>query len=207
MIEGFRHLGGYFDAAAQARILRDVRAVIAAAPLYVPTMPRSGRRFSVQMTNAGPLGWVSDKDGGYRYQASHPVSGAPWPAIPETLLELWDAVAEWPEPPEACLVNYYAGGAKMGSHVDRDEEEMQAPVVSVSLGDEAVFHVGGLRRSDKKTRFSLCSGDVVVLGGDARRAYHGIDRVFSGSSDLLAEGGRFNLTLRRVSRVDASFGN
>jgi alkylated DNA repair protein (DNA oxidative demethylase) len=195
---GFCHLPGYLDPAAQGALLGEIRAIILAAPLFVPTMPRTGRPFSVRMSNCGTLGWVSDRQGGYRYQPTHPVTGRPWPAMPQALLNIWDATAAYPLRPEACLVNYYGGGAKMGSHRDEDEEDMAAPVVSISLGDDASFHVGGQLRSSSKQRLMLRSGDVVVLAGAARSAYHGIDRVMPGTSQLLAEGGRFNLTLRRV---------
>lgn len=197
---GLRLLSGHLDGERQARLLADVRAVVRAAPLFVPTMPRTGKPFSVRMTNCGVLGWVSDKSGGYRYQAAHPDTGMPWPAMPQMLMQLWEEVAGYPAAPQACLVNYYAAGAKMGSHRDEDEEDLAAPVVSVSLGDEAVFHVGGAARRDPKQRFVLKSGDVVVLAGPARLLYHGVDAVHAGTSGLLAEGGRFNLTLRRVTR-------
>jgi len=189
-----------FDEGAQRALLAAIRRIIAAAPLYIPTMPRSGKPMSVRMTNAGPLGWVTDKARGYRYQPAHPVTGEPWPAIPPMLRELWDAVSGYPHPPEACLVNYYGGAAKMGLHQDRDEEDFDAPVLSVSLGDTAIFRVGGTSRKSPTQKFELKSGDVFVLGGADRLSYHGIDRVLPGTSDLLAEGGRFNLTLRRVSK-------
>ena len=197
--EGVRHYPGHIGAADQRALLADLRAVIAAAPLFRPAMPRTGRLFSVAMTNCGPLGWVSDRDGGYRYQATHPVTGRPWPPMPARLVDLWREVAGFAAPPEACLVNYYAAAAKLGSHRDEDEQEPRAPVLSVSLGDDAVFHVGGLGRRDPKTRVLLASGDVLVLGGGSRMAYHGIDRIKPGTSALLAEGGRINLTLRRVT--------
>ena len=195
---GFRYLPGRLDAAEQARLIGEIRAVIRQAPLFVPRMPRSGRAFSVRMSNCGVLGWVSDARGGYRYQAHHPETGRAWPAIPAPLLALWEEVAAGAPQPEACLINYYAADAKMGPHRDADEAHKSAPVVSVSLGDEAIFHVGGPRRGDPKHRLVLSSGDVVVLGGAARHAYHGVDRIAPGSSALLEEGGRFNLTLRRV---------
>src|SRR5215510_3145144 len=195
---GFRHLPGHFGAAEQALLLAEIRTVIRAAPLFVPTMPRTGRAFSVRMSNCGTLGWVSDRAGGYRYQPHHPETGRAWPAIPARLIALWDEIAPGQPHPEACLINYYAAGAKMGTHRDADEAAKGVPVVSVSLGDAAVFHVGGLERGDPKYRLILYSGDVVVLGGAARLAYHGIDRIAAGSSPLLAEGGRLNLTLRRV---------
>jgi len=197
---GWSHLPGYLDPAQQVQLLADIRALIEAAPLYRPAMPRSGRPCSVRMTNCGVLGWVTDVSG-YRYQATHPGTGRPWPSMPTAVVGIWQRVAGYPAPPEACLINYYAASTKMGSHRDEDEEDRAAPVISISLGDEATFHVGGLRRSDPKTRLVLRSGDVFVLGGGARLAYHGIDRIHAGTSPLLPEGGRFNLTLRRVTNA------
>jgi len=199
--QDLRILPGYFDAGAQQRLLDAVREVVRAAPLFTPLMPRTGKPFSVQMSNCGRLGWVSDRDG-YRYQAQHPVTGQPWPAMLEMLLEVWAEISGFPAPPEACLINFYQGKAKMGLHQDRDEEIFDAPVVSVSLGDTAVFRIGGTERSDPTRSFRLASGDVLVMGGKARLAYHGIDRVISGSSTLLADGGRINLTLRRVTAAN-----
>jgi alkylated DNA repair protein (DNA oxidative demethylase) len=185
---------------AQIALLAAIREVIAEAPLFTPTMPRSGNPMSVLMTNCGPLGWVTDKERGYRYQATHPKTGTPWPPVPKMLLDLWHDLADYPAPPEACLVNYYAGAAKMGLHQDRDEKDFAAPVLSVSLGDTGLFRVGGRSRKDSTKTYELKSGDVVVLGGADRLAYHGIDRILAGTSDLLPEGGRFNLTLRRVTK-------
>ena len=190
----------YFGRAVQQALLADLRRVMAAAPLYTPTMPRSGKPMSVRMTNCGPLGWVTDKERGYRYQATHPDTGKPWPPIPPILLDLWNEVGGYSAPPEACLVNYYARAAKMGLHQDKDEEDFAAPVLSVSLGDTGIFRVGGTTRKDPTEAFELKSGDVVVLGGEDRLAFHGIDRILPGTSDLLAEGGRINLTLRRVTK-------
>jgi alkylated DNA repair protein (DNA oxidative demethylase) len=201
MLDGFRHLPGYLDETAQAALLGEVRRAMTAAPLYVPAMPRTGREMSVRMTNCGRLGWLTDKAKGYRYEARHPVTGLPWPPIPSLALRIWLDVAECPAAPEACLVNYYGPRARMGSHRDADEQDVAAPVVSISLGDDAVFHVGGLTRSEPRTRLRLGSGDVVVLGGKARLAYHGVDRILAGTSRLLAEGGRINLTLRRVTAM------
>jgi alkylated DNA repair protein (DNA oxidative demethylase) len=195
---GWRYLPGCLNPAQQAELLAEVRAIIDMAPLYQPTMPRSGRPFSVRMTNCGVLGWVSDVNG-YRYQATHPETGQPWPAMPTAVVRIWHNVVGSHALPEACLINYYAPATKMGSHRDEDEEDKTAPVVSISLGDDATFHIGGLRRSDPKQRLSLRSGDVFVLAGAARLAYHGIERIHAGTSALLPEGGRFNLTLRRVT--------
>jgi DNA oxidative demethylase len=194
------YLPGKLKGAGQAKLLDALRAVMEEAPLFTPTMPRSGKPMSVRMTNCGLLGWVTDKERGYRYQPTHPVTGKPWPAMPEVLLKLWREVAGYPAPPEACLVNYYSGDAKMGLHQDKDEEDFAAPVVSVSLGDSAIFRVGGLTRKDETQALELKSGDVVVLGGNDRLAFHGIDRILPGTSALLPEGGRLNLTLRRVTK-------
>lgn len=188
------------DLNAQTALLAALRRIIAEAPLFTPAMPRSGNPMSVRMTNCGPLGWVTDKEGGYRYQPTHPVTGKPWPPLPEMLLDLWNEVASYAFPPEACLVNYYTGDAKMGLHQDKDEQDFAAPVLSVSLGDTGIFRVGGTARKDPTQKFELKSGDVVVLGGEDRLAFHGIDCILLGTSDLLEEGGRFNLTLRRVTK-------
>ncbi|MGX1308702.1 alkylated DNA repair protein (DNA oxidative demethylase) [Amorphus suaedae] len=189
-----------FDAAAQRALLGEIETVVRAAPWYVPRMPRTGKAFSVRMTNCGPLGWVSDVDG-YRYQPLHPATGRPWPPIPQALLDLWEAVAGVDAPPEACLVNLYDAKARMGLHQDRDEQTFDAPVVSVSLGDTAVFRIGGTTRKGPTRSVRLASGDVVVFGGDDRLAFHGIDRIIGGSSTLMPDGGRINLTLRRVTPV------
>jgi DNA oxidative demethylase len=195
-----KYLPGKLGLAEQVQLLGALRAVMAEAPLFTPTMRRSGKPMSVRMTNCGPLGWVTDRERGYRYQSTHPVTRRPWPAMPQALLDLWADVARYPAPPEACLVNYYAGNAKMGLHQDKDEEDFAAPVLSVSLGDAAIFRVGSLTRKDPTRAFELKSGDVVVLGGEDRLAYHGIDRILPGTSSLLPEGGRLNLTLRRVTK-------
>ena len=202
--EGFRYLPGLLGADAQAALVGELRDLVAQAPLYRPAMPKSGRPFSVRMTNAGSHGWFSDREG-YRYVARHPVTGRPWPAVPAALLALWRRVACYPADPECCLVNFYAADARMGLHRDTDEETFAAPVVSLSLGDTAVFRIGGPGRHGPTTSLKLRSGDVVVLAGAARLAYHGIDRVLGGSSRLLDReewegGGRINVTLRRVTR-------
>ena len=199
MIDGLRLHPGYFDAAAQAALRDEVLRLAAAAPFVVPRLPRSGAAMSVTQTNFGPLGWVTDQTRGYRYQATHPETGAPWPTMPAALLALWNDVGGYPAPPEACLVNRYGPAARMGLHLDADEAAQDAPVVSVSLGDTALFRIGGAKRSDPTRSLRLRSGDVIVLGGAARRAYHGIDRIYPGTSRLLEGGGRINLTLRRVT--------
>lgn len=202
---GFRYLPGLIAPAQQRQMVVELRRAVARAPFFTPEMPKTGRPFSVKMTNLGPLGWVSDRTGGYRYQPTHPVTGRPWPPIPPVILQLWRQVAGTPHAPEACLVNYYGPAARMGLHQDRDEEDLTAPVVSISFGETCRFRVGGLNRDDPTRSLKLASGDVVVLGGDSRLAFHGVDRLYPGTSTLLADwfpdGGRINLTLRRVTRA------
>lgn len=198
--KGVRHIPGWLDRAAQEALLEEVRAIVGEAPLFVPVMPRTGREMSVRMTNCGPLGWVTDKERGYRYQARHPVTGKPWPPIPQSLLDLWSELAAYPHAPQACLINFYSETAKMGLHQDREEEDLAAPVVSVSLGDSCLFRIGETRREGRTTSIRLNSGDVVVLGGEGRLCFHGVDRLYPATSTLLKKGGRINLTLRRVTR-------
>jgi alkylated DNA repair protein (DNA oxidative demethylase) len=198
-VNGFRILPGYLDRDAQARVRDALQDVFECAPLYTPRMPKTGRPMSVRMTNCGPLGWITDERG-YRYQAQHPQTGRPWPPIPAVLLDAWQELADYDPGPEACLINVYGPDARMGLHQDRDEADFDAPVVSLSLGDTCVFRIGGTTRSDPTRSIRLASGDAVVLGGDARLAFHGVDRIIPGTSTLLPEGGRINLTMRRVTK-------
>lgn len=195
-LDGFRLHAAALDLEAQTALAAEVLAAINDAPLYTPVTP-GGKAMSVAMTNLGPLGWVSDR-AGYRYQSTHPVTGRAWPAIPAGLLALWSRYADAHRPPDACLVNRYAATARMGLHQDRDEADLSAPVLSLSLGDTAVFRIGGLTREAPTRSVRLASGDLCVLAGVARMAFHGVDRILPGSSRLLAEGGRLNLTLRRA---------
>lgn len=193
-IEGFLYWPGRLDGAAQTALLVEIEAALAAAPPYRPVTP-GGRPFSVRMSNLGTLGWVSDR-AGYRYQATHPETGRPWPPIPASLLSLWSELTGAP-PPHACLVNHYDADARMGLHQDRDEADLTQPVLSVSLGDTAVFRIGPAEGGKTRT-LKLATGDVCALTGPARLARHGIDRILSGSSSLIPAGGRINLTLRRA---------
>jgi alkylated DNA repair protein (DNA oxidative demethylase) len=195
MIRGFAYWPGLLDGAAQAAMVGDLRAVVAAAPLLSPVTP-GGRAMSVRMTAAGRAGWITDRRG-YRYEPRHP-SGRDWPPIPASVLAVWRQVTGLARDPDCCLVNFYGEGAKMGLHQDKDEGDFTFPVVSISLGDEALFRMGGVERKDGTESVWLRSGDVVVMGGAARLAWHGIDRLRFGSSRLLAGGGRINLTLRVV---------
>ncbi len=194
-LRGFQVYQGYLDRTAQRDMVQDLRDVVAAAPLFQPKTP-AGRPLSVRMTSAGRYGWYSDRKG-YRYEPRHP-SGVNWPPIPQAILQIWSDLVSGERPPDCCLLNYYGEGTKMGLHQDKDEADFSWPVLSVSLGDEALFRVGNVTRGGKTESIWLRSGDVVVMGGDARLAYHGVDRIRYGSSDLLRQKGRINLTLRVV---------
>lgn len=198
-LDGFRLWPGLLGRADQEALRDEVFARFKTGPLYVPRMPKSGQPMRVRMTNFGALGWVTDKDNGYRYQATHPDTGRPWPEMPPRVLDLWNELSGYAAAPEACLVNLYEGDARMGLHVDSDEEAWDAPVLSISLGDTALFRIGGPVRSDPTRSVRLASGDVCMLGGASRRAYHGVDRILNGTSRLLPKGGRLNLTVRRVT--------
>lgn len=202
--DGVRLYPGWFDVGAQRALVASLLPALEAAPLYRPLMPRTHKPWSIRQTNLGSLGWLSGKER-YLYGAKHPLTDALWPAIPPALLALWSDLSGFDAPPECCLVNFYQGAkARMGLHQDRDEEALDAPVLSVSLGDTCVFRVGGFARSDPTKSFRLASGDVLVLGGTSRMRFHGVDRIIPASSQLLDThglgGGRINLTLRRVTK-------
>jgi alkylated DNA repair protein (DNA oxidative demethylase) len=195
---GVTYSPGYLDRSAQEALRDAIRAILEKSPLYRARMPRTGKPFSVRMSNCGPLGWVSD-EAGYRYQSNHPETGRPWPPIPQSLLAAWAELAPGAPPPEACLINWYDENARMGLHQDRDEQALCAPVVSLSLGDPALFRIGGLTRTAPTRSLRLESGDALAFGGPARLIFHDVDRIVSRGSTLLSEGGRINLTLRRVT--------
>jgi DNA oxidative demethylase len=195
---GVAYFPGYLSRARQEALRDSISAVLAAAPLYRARMPKTGKPLSVRMSNCGALGWVSDETG-YRYQPNHPETRRPWPPMPDLLLTAWAELAPAMPPPEACLINFYDADARMGLHQDRDERELSAPVVSLSLGDPALFRIGGLTRNAATRSFRLESGDALTFGGPARLAFHGVDRIVAGASTLLPGGGRISLTLRRVT--------
>ena len=195
-IRGFQVHKGYLDPEAQREIVASLREVAQVAPFFAPETAR-GRKMSVRMTSAGRLGWVTDRRG-YRYVARHP-EGMDWPAIPEGILDIWRDLVAAERLPDSCLVNFYGEGARMGMHQDKDEGDFSWPVVSLSLGDSALFRMGNVERGGKTESIWLESGDVVVMGGAARLCHHGIDRIRFGSSSLLPKGGRINVTLRAVS--------
>ncbi|RBI77574.1 alpha-ketoglutarate-dependent dioxygenase AlkB [Roseovarius sp. TE539] len=194
-VRGVEIFQEYLDRPAQQALLEELREAASQAPLFVPETPR-GRRMSVRMTAAGKYGWVSDRRG-YRYEPRHPAGGE-WPSIPARVLEIWQAVTGLEREPDCCLINHYAEGARMGLHQDRDEADFGWPVLSVSLGDDALFRIGNTERGGRTESVWLKSGDVAVMGGEARLVHHGVDRIRPGSSSLLPNGGRINLTLRVV---------
>ena len=180
-------------------LLQAVESVLHQVPLRHLTTP-GGHIMSVAMSNCGSLGWVSSANG-YRYAACDPVSNRPWPSMPACLLKLAQSAAEeagYPHfAPQACLINQYVPGAKLSLHQDRDELDLRAPIVSVSLGLPAVFLFGTPSRKDRPQRHRLVHGDVVVWGGPSRLAYHGVNPLADGTHALLGRR-RLNLTFRTV---------
>ncbi len=195
-IAGFEIFKDRLTPAEQAEMVAALRAVAQAAPMRHP-VTRWGKQMSVKMTSAGRVGWISDRRG-YRYEAQHP-DGMSWPDIPQKILDLWQNLTNLERQPDCCLINYYGEGARMGLHQDNDEGDFSYPVLSVSLGDDGLFRMGGTERGGKTQSVWLSSGDVMVMGGEARLAYHGVDRIRFGSSSLLPDGGRINITLRVVA--------
>ncbi|PLR18714.1 alkylated DNA repair dioxygenase [Caulobacter zeae] len=196
LVPGFDLWPSLLSPEAQRGLVETVLAAAAISPPANYATPY-GKAMSVAMTSLGPLGWTSDAVG-YRYADRHPGTGAPWPAMPQALFDLWAALGDPEVPPDACLVNFYDAEARMGLHQDRDETDPRFPVLSISLGDTAVFRIGGTSRKDPTRSVRLSSGDVCRLSGRARLAFHGVDRILPGSSRLVPGGGRINLTLRRA---------
>lgn len=194
-VGGIKVHQGVLDPGQQAELVEQVRRVVRAAPLFRPETKR-GQKMSVRMTSAGRYGWISDR-AGYRYELEHP-DGGEWPPIPSIAKEVWRDLSRVHCDPQSCLINFYDADAKMGMHQDRDEANFEMPVVSISLGDDALFRVGGTERGGKTQSIWLNSGDVAVMGGEARLNFHGIDKLRAGSSALLPNGGRINMTLRVV---------
>lgn len=199
IVPGFDLWPGLLDLAAQRALVEAVTRAAETAP-FANYDTAYGKAMSVGMTAFGPLGWTSDK-AGYRYAERHPGTDRRWPAMPEALLGLWKALGDPHTPPDSCLINLYRGDARMGLHQDRDEADPAFPVLSISLGDTAVFRIGGTARKDPTRSLKLSSGDVCRLSGPARLAFHGVDRILQGSSGLVPGGGRINLTMRRARPV------
>lgn len=194
-IRGFRIFEGFLDVKRQEELVADLREVVRIAPFFSPMTPY-GKPMTVQMTSAGKYGWYSDRKG-YRYERQHP-SGVAWPDVPRSVLEIWQALVSADRLPDCCLINFYKDKARMGLHQDRDEADFSWPVLSVSLGDDALFRIGNQTRGGSTESVWLRSGDVVLMGGEARLTYHGVDRIRPDTSTLLNQGGRINLTCRVV---------
>ena len=203
-VNGLKLYPDYLSQAQQEQLLQTVIDAIQPTPFYQAKSPYSGKSIGPKMTNMGELGWYSDEKG-YRYQEHHPETNLPWSAMPQVLLDIWADVSDYDKPPQCCLVNYYdQPDSKLGLHKDHDEETFEPPIVSVSLGDSCLFRMG---LTDKKTptrSFTVDSGAIMVMGKQARTAYHGVDRILYGETTLLNNKkpfhqGRLNLTLRRVT--------
>lgn len=183
---------GLIGRAEQLVMVEQLRSLAATAPFRRYETPHG--RMSVRMSGAGACAWYADQ-AGYRYAKAQP-DGRDWPEIPASVLSVWEAVSGIERGPDSCLVNFYGEDARMGMHQDKDEATTDWPVVSISLGDDALFRVGQITRGGPTKSIWLQSGDVAVLQGAGRLAYHGIDRIRFRSSALLTEGGRINVTLR-----------
>ena len=198
MAEGAVLLHGHAKP-VEGELIVALRDIVAQAPFRRMHTP-GGHQMSVAMTNCGQLGWITDRSG-YRYAGNDPETGQPWPAMPAAFLQLAieaAATAGFKDfLPDACLINRYEPGARMSLHQDRDEQDFDAPIVSVSLGLPAIFLFGGLERSEKPRRFRLEHGDVVVWGGPSRLVFHGVAPLADGEHSLLGRQ-RINFTFRRA---------
>ncbi len=193
------HLQQYLTLKQQNEILKVCREVARQFPLFTPVM-KSGKSFNYQMTSCGELGWISDTKG-YRYSETHP-NGKPWTPIPEMINNLAkDLANQIGEPgyiPQTCLINYYQKVGKLGLHQDNSEKNLKPAIISISLGDDAIFLMGGNKRNDITQEIILKSGDIIILYGESRLAYHGIKKIIPDTSKLLKNGGRLNLTIRQI---------
>jgi DNA oxidative demethylase len=194
------HLQQYLNTHQQQELLWILREVGKRSPLFTPTM-KNGSPFNYQMTNCGKVGWVSDSSG-YRYVDRHPVTNKPWEPIPKVIRDLAKSVAAQVEDnsyiPETCLINYYTQNSKLGIHQDNTEKNKTAAIISISLGDDGIFLIGGKRKKDPTREIILKSGDVLIMYGESRMFYHGVKAIIPGTSQLLRNGGRLNLTIRQV---------
>ena len=195
------HLKKFLTHDQQLKLIEVCRDVAKVAPFVTPVMP-SGHPFNCQMTSAGQVGWTSDLTG-YRYSRTQP-NGRAFPPIPDFIADLAIEIANLvDEPtylPDTCLMNYYRPDAKskLGLHRDDSDVNLKAPIISISIGDDCEFAIGGLRRSDPTQSIILRSGDILVLHGQSRLAYHSVKRIIPGTSNILKNNGRLNLTIRQV---------
>ena len=203
MDTGLHHVPGFLTLAEQSALIEIARTICQEAPLLRPCMRIAGRTlpFKLTLTNCGPWGWWSDERG-FRYVDKHPKTGRPFPPIPDLLLELAEkALARCGLPPmrvDNCLINHYAEGESLGPHRDRTEDDMEAPIISLSVGAEALFQMGGPNRNDPTTDHTLRSGDLLIQSGPSRGYFHGIKRICPTMDNPLRDGSRLNFTLRKV---------
>ncbi len=188
------------DLATQNAVWAAIQDIEAAAPLR-RLMTKTGKFTSAAMTNCGQAGWWSDAKG-YRYETRDPQTAAPWPPMPDvfwTAVKLAARQSPWPMfSPDACLINFYTAGAKMGLHQDRDEKDFNQPIITICLGDDADFLVGGPNRSDKTAAVVVRSGDAMIMGGEGRLYFHGIRKIYPGTSPLPNIAGRYSLAFRKA---------
>ena len=194
IIKGIDYFPRFLNKEVLDDILQDIEGAVKLAPFLTPTMPKTGKSFSVKITNMGDFGWVSDKKDGYRYQKYHPVNNRKWPKISNNIIEIWQKLTGLEVKPDCCLINYYDLNAKMGLHIDNDEKNFSYPVLSISIGASALFRFAGLKRSDPSKSIKLHNGDVIILSGPARLIYHGIDKIYKDTNMDY----RINLTLRKI---------
>ncbi|MBL8644444.1 MAG: alpha-ketoglutarate-dependent dioxygenase AlkB [Rhodospirillaceae bacterium] len=197
--DGFILRADALDLDRQRALLAAIRTIEAAAPL-AKLRTKGGGLTSAAMTNCGEAGWWSDAKG-YRYERANPMTGRPWPAMPEVFRRTVAGVmaaSPWPGfDPDACLINFYSPEARMGLHQDRDEADFSHPIMTVCLGDDADFQIGGAERSEKYFNVRVHSGDVMLMGGASRMRFHGVRKIFPGTSPLDVKG-RYSLTFRKA---------
>jgi alkylated DNA repair protein (DNA oxidative demethylase) len=198
--DGFSVLSIALGFDAQEQAYAAIGSVVASAPFSQPRT-KGGGQFSAELTNCGAAGWWSDERG-YRYETVDPRSGLPWPDMPSAFTEMLNSALTGTEAagfePDACLINHYAPGAKMGLHQDKDEADFSHPIVTVCLGASADFWIGGFKRADKPMIVPVHSGDVLIMGGASRMRYHGVRKVYAGTSPLAGLDGRISLTFRKA---------
>jgi alkylated DNA repair protein (DNA oxidative demethylase) len=202
-VEGLHHVPGFLGEGEIEGLTEFARKVCTEAPLRRPTMP-DGTPLKLRLTNAGDFGWWSDSPLGYRYVMKHPTTGKAWPAIPAAIKMLAHrALAQCGLEPfeiENCLINHYAQGDSLGLHIDKTEDDKTAPIISLSIGADAEYLIGGREREDKTESFCVRSGDLVVQSGPSRMYFHGVKRIFPTMGNPLKDGGRLNFTMRKVTR-------
>lgn len=176
-------------------LIGEIAKIIEEAPLFTPQMPRSGANFHYEMSNCGPLGWISDR-AGYRYATTHPITGKPWPPFPPSLDKIIKILKQEEKIPnnyrtETCLINKYLENSSLGLHQDNTEKNLQAPIISISLGAMGIFQIGGFKRNDPIKEIALESGAILILSGEDRMRFHGLKKIFGPK--------RINLTIRQIN--------